>query len=106
MALKNRSGISQLSNEEIKERLVKAETVHADPITADTTIVQKQVPVKPEENLKLPRTGRKPTGNVKSASFMIYLTEEDAERLRAFCAKEDRTVSAWIRNVILREINQ
>lgn len=102
MALKNRSGSSAISNEEMKRKLEAATGSHADPIVADTDSVSAAKP-KPVTK-KTGNAGRKKSDDVKNVAFAAYFSEKEANAIKTFCEYEGRSTSSWIRTVVLRAL--
>ena len=99
MALKNRSGSSTISNEEMKRKLEAASGSHADPIVADTDTVSSETKA---TATKSGNAGRKKSGDVKNVAFAAYFSEKEADAIKAFCKSQERSTSSWIRAIVLR----
>ena len=81
-----------------------------DPIIADESITESvnvtaSAPAKEIEKAdKKEKSGRKKVVKRKDAGFAVYLTAEEAEEMKQYCEKEDRSTSFFIRRAIQNEL--
>ena len=108
MSLKNISAKrSSISNDEMMKKLKNTQD-HVDPIIADNAMNETAKGTGTVEAVakasKKKNVGRKKSENPKDVSFAVYLTAEEAEEMKAYCEKEDRSTSFFIRRAIQNEL--
>ena len=110
MSLKNISAKrNSISNDEMKKKLMKTNDP-VDPIIADESIAESVNATASDSAKEMGKTnkkencGRKKVMKRKDAAFAVYLTAEEAEEMKQYCEKEDRSTSFFIRRAIQNEL--